>query len=62
MLQKTGEKCVMRRRIEMFLLRIYNVLDLFESALDSCWIQMVLVIGMLPEIETKRANWMLHNA
>lgn len=46
----------------MFLLRIYNVLDLFESALDSCWIQMVLVIGMLPEIETKRANQMLYNA
>lgn len=34
----------MRRRIEI--LRIYNVLDLFESALDSCWIQMVLVIGI----------------
>lgn len=33
----------------MFLLRIYNVLDLFESALDNCWIQMDLVIGMLPE-------------
>lgn len=50
----------MRRRIEI--LRIYNVLDLFESALDSCLIQMVLVIGMLPVMETKRANWMLHNA
>lgn len=41
----------MRRRIEI--LRIYNVLDLFESALDSCWIQMVLEIGMLPEIEPR---------
>lgn len=46
----------MRRRIEMFLLRIYNVLDLFESALDSCWIQMVLVIGMLPVMETQESQ------
>lgn len=51
----------MRRRIEMVLLRIYNVLlhyalDLFESALDSCWIQMVLRIGMLPEIGTERGK------
>lgn len=61
MLQSTEEKYVMRRRIEMVLLRIYNVLshyalDLFESALDSCWIQMVLRIGMLPEIGTERGK------
>lgn len=63
MLQSTEEKYVMRRRIEMVLLRIYNVLshyalDLFESALDSCWIQMVLRIGMLPEIGTERGKQM----